>query len=109
MELIRGDSLPLKFQRLDADAHPITVPPSEMYFTMKPSYKIKECVVQKTLADMTYGEDDFWHFKLNPSDTESLPYGRYFCDIEVTDDGEVNTISRFVIDLLEEATWRDNK
>lgn len=109
MEFTRGDTQPLKFQRLDADGEPITTTPEKMFFTVKSSYKDKDHIFQKTLDDMELGDDNFWHFVLEPSDTETLAVGSYVYDIEVTENGNVFTISKGTIKLLPEATWSDNK
>ena len=109
MQFTRGDTQPLKFQRLDADGEPITDVPDEMYFTVKKDYSVKEIVFQKNLDDMTLGDDDNWHFVIDPEDTQELPVGNYVYDIEVTTDGNVFTISKGTLKLLPEATWVENK
>ena len=109
MEFTRGDTQPLKFQRIDAEGHVITDVPDEMFFTVKTDYKTKDVVFQKTLEDMTLGEDNHWHFVITPADTQTLPVGSYVYDIEVTTDGNVFTISKGSLKLLPEATWVDNK
>lgn len=109
MDFTRGDSQPIKFQRLDSDGNAITATPDEMYFTVKFSYKDETAVFQKTLDDMTFGEDNYWHFVIEPSDTQTLPVGKYVYDIEVTTGENVFTISKGTLTLLPEATWSTNK
>lgn len=109
IEFHRGDSKPLKFQRLDADSQPILTPPTAMYFTVKRNFDTKEFVIQKTIEDMTLGEDGYWHFVIEPSDTEELPYDSYVYDLETDDEGFVLTISSGTLKLLKEATWKANK
>ena len=109
MQFTRGDTQPLKFQRLDAEWHPITAVPDEMYFTVKTNYADKDFVLQKTLDDMTFGDDDCWHFVIEPSDTQELPVCTYVYDIEVTTGSNVFTISKGTLELLDEATWVENK
>ena len=108
MQFTRGDTQRLKFQRLDADGHPITAVPDEMYFTVKTNYADKDYVFQKSLDDMTF-EGGYWHFVIEPSDTQELPVCTYVYDIEVTTDGNVFTISKGTRELLDEATWVENK
>lgn len=109
MELTRGDTGQYKFQRLDADGQVITTAPTAMYFTVKKSYQSATAEVQKTLDDMTIDEDSYWHFTLDPEDTEALDIGNYVYDIEVTTEGVVSTIAKGTLKLLAEATWYTNK
>jgi hypothetical protein len=109
MELTRGDSAPLKFQRKDANGDPILIAPAQMYFTVKKDWNQTDYVFQKTLADMTMSEDGYWHFVIEPSDTAVLPIGNYVFDIEVTVEGNVHTIAKGTLKLTAEATWVQNK
>ena len=109
MEFTRGDTQPLKFQRLDASGNVIIDRPEKIFFTVKSDYKDKEFIFQKTINDMTYSLDKFWHFTIEPSDTQTLPVGTYVYDIEVTANGRVFTISKGQLKLLPEATWSSNK
>lgn len=109
MNIVRGDTGAFKFQRLNASGEPITSTPDAMYFTVKKSFSDNTYVLQKTLADMTLGEDNYWHFVLEPSDTASLGYGPYVYDIEVTSGEYVQTIAKGKLVLEEEATWITNK
>lgn len=109
MELTRGDTGQYKFQRLNADGGVITTTPTAMYFTIKKSFQSPTALVQKKLEDMTIGEDYYWHFTIDPEDTESLEIGKYVYDIEVTTEGVVSTIAKGTLQLLSEATWYTNK
>lgn len=109
MELTRGDSAPLKFQRKDANGDPILIAPAQMYFTCKKDWNQTDFVFQKTLADMTMDEDGTWHFTIAPTDTEKLPVGNYVFDIEVKQDNYVQTIAKGTLKLTSEATWYNNR
>lgn len=109
IEFFRGDSKRLKFQRLDAHGDPILLTPSAMYFTVKRNCDTKEFIFQKKLSDMTLGDDGYWHFTINPSDTETVPYETYAYDLEVTVEGFVNTISSGSLKIKKESTWKANK
>ncbi len=109
MQFTRGDTQPLKFQRLDAEGHAITQTPTAMYFTVKTDFNASDYVFQKSLEDMTLGEDNYWHFTINPEDTQAIPIGNYVYDIEVTTEGNVFTISKGSLKLLAEATWYTNR
>lgn len=107
--LIRGDSLKFNFQRKDVDGEVITTQPVAMYFTVKESFRSPKAVIQKSLADMVMDVDGTYHVTITPSDTESLPYGHYVFDIEVTEPDYVQTIAKGAFFLDEEATWKENK
>lgn len=109
MNIVRGDTGAFKFQRLNAGGEPITSTPDSMFFTVKKTFSTNTYVLQKNLSDMTLGEDDCWHFVLEPNDTASLDYGTYVYDIEVTTGEYVQTIAKGKLMLEEEATWKTNK
>ena len=109
LELTRGDSLPLKFQRKDDDGNVITVRPSALYFTVKKTFDHTTFILQKTLEDMTFGEDEFYHLKVNPEETAAIPYGDYVFDVEVTTEGNVFTIAKGILHITQESTWAVNK
>ena len=109
MELTRGDSLPLKFQRLDDDGNVITVRPSALYFTVKKTFDHTTFILQKSIDDMTFGEDEFYHLVIDPSETAAIPYGDYVFDVEVTTEGYVWTIAKGILHITQEATWTVNK
>ena len=109
MNIVRGDTGAFKFQRLNASGEPITSTPDALFFTVKKSYSFNAYVFQKSLSDMRLGEDDFWHFTIEPSDTALLDYGTYVYDIEVTTGDYVQTIAKGKLAIEEESTWVSNK
>ncbi len=109
MELTRGDTGLFKFQRLDAEGHAITSTPDTLDFTVKASFADSDIVFQKKLADMTMDNDGTWHFTIDPTDTQALTVGNYVYDIEVSDDGYVQTIAKGSLKLTQEATWYTNR
>lgn len=110
MELTRGDTGRYKFQRSDAEGNPILSVPSEMYFTVKRSYESDTVILQKKLEDMTMDETGFWHFTIEPADTQAKEIGDYVFDIEVTTtEGIVQTIAKGSLRLTAEATWYTDK
>lgn len=109
INMVRGDTLSLQFQRKDLDGDVITDTPSSIYFTVKESYFTPAFVLQKTIANMQMDNEGVWHFSIAPAETESLPYGDYVFDIEVTDNGAVTTIAKGVLRLEGEVTWEVNR
>lgn len=78
--LNRGTSLYLKAQRLDLDNQPILTQAQEIYFIVKKSWKDKNALITKSLNEMTFDEEGYYHFEIAPTDTEDLPYGKYVWD-----------------------------
>lgn len=109
IKMTRGDTQPLKFQRLDDENHVITDAPDAMFFTVKRSWDDETPVIQKSLADMDMDEDGTWHFIIGASETEALSYGTYVFDLEVTVSTCVTTICKDELALTREATWSSNK
>lgn len=108
--MTRGDTLKLKFQRRNKNNQVILTLPSEIYFTVKANKDATAFLIQKRLSDMTFDNDGTYHILLKPCDTEKLPYGTYFFDIEVDDGSDYTfTISKGYITLTAEATWSENK
>lgn len=106
----RGDTIRLKFQRVDSNGDVITTAPSAMYLTVKRSWDAADVLIQKALADMTMDEDGTWHVAIQPTETDGLTYGTYVFDLEVTsEDGTITTICKDSLKLTEEATWRENR
>ena len=109
MKLTRGDTAGYNFQRKDAEGNVITTTPDALYFTVKAKWTDENALIQKTINDMTKDEDGTWHFVIQAGETDGLPYGNYVYDIEVIDDDAVQTISKGIITLTEEATWQANE
>jgi hypothetical protein len=107
--MVRGDSKAYKFQRKDREGNILTDTPTTLFFTVKTSFKTQEYVLQKNLENMYITQDGYWHFVLNPEDTEDLPYGKYCWDIQVVQDGFKTTIARGYLVLTDESTWEVNE
>lgn len=107
--MVRGDSKAYKFQRKDREGNILTDTPSTLFFTVKTSFNTQDFVLQKTLENMYITQDGYWHFVLNPEDTENLPYGKYCWDIQVVQDGFKTTIARGHLELTKESTWEMNE
>ena len=105
----RGDTRGYYFTRVDGAGNVITSTPDSLYFTVKTSFGVPKFVLQKTLDDMTVDEEYAYHFTIEPEDTESLPYGGYVFDIQVTQDSVVTTIAKGKFVITEEATWAINE
>ena len=107
--MTRGDTSKWKFQRLDKDGHPITVIADKCWFSVKTNDMQQNTVIQKTIDDMTFDESGFYHFTIEPEDTNNLQYGDYVYDIEIIQSDYKQTISKgeFILDY--EVTFVNNE
>lgn len=80
LSINRGTYVGYKAQRINMDGTPILVEADAIYFVVKKQWTDKNAVIIKTLDDMTFDEEGFYHFSINPEDTENLPYGNYVWD-----------------------------
>ena len=76
----RGTYLGLKAQRLNMDGTPILLKADGIFFVIKKRWTDKTALITKTLEDMTFDEQGYYHFSISPEDTEDLPYGNYVWD-----------------------------
>lgn len=109
IQLIRGDTAKYKFQRLDGEGHVITTLPDSLYFTVKETTNKLNYVFQKTLDDMTVDSDNYYHFTVEPEDTNGLQYGNYAYDIEIIVGGVKTTVAFGTFSILPEVTWAQNE
>ena len=108
MEIIRGDTAKFRFRRYGADGNIIATKADAIYFTIKENGYKQEYVLQKTLDDMEFDEDYYYHITIRPEDTDNLDYGTYMYDVEVIQDGnKTTTIGEFIIG--EEITFASNE
>lgn len=104
MEFIRGDTAKFKFRRHDAEGNIIGDKADAIYFTVKTNGYSNEVLLQKTIEDMDFDENYYYHFTIEPSDTDNLQYGTYQYDVEVIQDGN-KTTTRGELILDEEITF----
>ena len=110
MSMTRGDTAKFKFQRIDAEGHPITTIADKCWFSVKTNDTQQNVVIQKTIEDMDFStEDYFYRFTIDPSDTNELQYGDYVYDVEIIQDDYKQTISKgqFILDY--EVTFINNE
>lgn len=89
LSLNRGTSFKLRGRRIDADGNPILTTPEELYFVVKKRWTDKTALITKTLEDMEFDEDGYYHFTILPEETENLDYGKYVWDFTPVDDNNI--------------------
>ena len=109
LSIIRGDTIPLKFQRKDNEGNVIMIEADKAYFTVKKNVSQTNVLIQKTLDDMTLDEEGVYHFTILPEDTDGLDYGTYVYDLEIIQNEIVTTISRGEFIIESEVTFAENE
>ena len=107
--LMRGDTHNFKFQRLDNNGNPILSPAEKVYFTMKNSTGTIEPVLQKTIEEMTFDENGFYHFTIEPDDTNNLDPRAFVYDVEVINGDYKQTISKGSVTIIADVTIPANE
>lgn len=100
-EMMRGDTfyLSIEFDELDSDL-------SAAYFTVKHSRYDENVVFQKTLSDgISKVSDTEYLIRVAPEDTEDIDAGQYDYDVEVTVNGDKETVAIGVLDIFQDVTW----
>ena len=77
----------------------------KMWFTIKKSNTTSQKLVQKTLDDIVFDNEGYYHITLEHEDTKNLRYKKYYCDIQVENAGVVSTIYKDTITLEKEVTF----
>lgn len=111
IEIIRGDTKKLKFQRKSTTNEIITEKPDKMFFTVKTGYYSKDYLFKKRLdTDIIYNEqDNYYYFTIKPSDTDELDYDDYVFDIEIIKNDVKKTIAKGTLTIEEEVTFAENE
>lgn len=109
MKIKRGDTKKYKFQRKDANGQPILTIANKIYFSVKKSDQDNDVIIQKTIEDMTFDEQGYYHFTIEPTDTNNLKYGTYCYDIERIVEGDVLTIAMGKFQITSEITFARNE
>ena len=84
----RGTSLRLKAQRKDIGGNPILTEAEEIYFIIKKRWTDKTALITKSLEDMVFDEEGYYHFAIAPTDTENLAYGKYVWDFTAIEEND---------------------
>lgn len=114
-EFKRGDTSNLKkFRIKDLNESIIELTNNEqLYFTMKQNTNSNKVLIQKTINNGIYLEEDgYYHITLEANDTSKLNYGTYVYDIELKSINPklfVKTLIEGTITLTDEVTWEVNE
>lgn len=105
----RGDTKFLKFQRKDSEGNPIIESIDKAYFTVKNYSLPEDFIFQKTLADMDIDEEGFYHFRIDPEDTNKMLFSTYRYDLQIEIGAIKRTIAFGNFIVKEEVTFAGNE
>lgn len=88
LSLNRGTTRYYRARRINYSGNPILAKASGVYFVIKKSWRDETPLIKKTIDDMTFDEEGYYHFEINPKDTENIPYGEYVWDFTATNDND---------------------
>jgi hypothetical protein len=105
----RGDIRNIKFSVTSSATFVTDL--TEIYFTVKRNYRNDKYEFQKTLSsgDIYLDSDNFYHFKINPEDTNNLDYGIYNFDIEILRDNVIKQTTVGELRITKEVTFASNE
>lgn len=103
---IRGDSYLFKVQVKHKNKTPLQeIDVSTIFVTFKETTsKSSTALFTKELSDLSIDEEGWLHVAFNPSDTESLNYGTYYFDIEITLTSGYRKTNTYQVTLTDETT-----
>lgn len=104
--MVRGDTQSFELE-ITENNESVTV--DSIYFTVKNDTHTDEVLFQKKLNDGITLTNDVYNITIDPSDTDSLDYGRYAYDIEIIKNSIKKTIAVGVLDIKEEVTFTSNE
>lgn len=88
LSLNRGTTRYYRARRINYSGDPILTKAKGVYFIVKKSWKDETALITKTINDMTFDEQGYYHFSITPDDTEKIPYGTYVWDFTAVGNGE---------------------
>ena len=110
MDFVRGDTFAFKVKILKSDKTIVKKDElKSVFLTVRKSvFQASPILFQKTIEDIEIDEEGYCHIKFESNDTEKLPYGIYYFDIEVTTISNYRKTKLFQFKLTEETTMHES-
>lgn len=107
----RGDLRKIKFSINDNQGNILDTNFDEIYISFKKNYIDENVLFQKRLTDgsITKDEENYYHFSIDPQDTDNLRFGDYVFDIEIVKDGSIKQTTIGTLNLTSEVTFYKNE
>lgn len=106
IRMVRGDTLSFCLQVYDDEGEPFGQDLERAYFTCKSNRSDKRFLFKKSLADgvSKVGQGSYV-VRVAPSDTANAKTGKYFYDFEISCNGDVFTVMRGVLEIMQDVTF----
>ena len=106
IRMVRGDTLSFGLQVYDETGTPFGQDLERAYFTCKSNRSDKRYLFRKSLSDgVSKVGQGAYVVRVAPSDTANANSGKYFYDLEIGCNGDVFTIMRGVIEIMQDVTF----
>ena len=107
----RGDIYPVRFQIYETETEITHIDFTQIYMTCKKCAKDITPLFQKSLSSGTIEKlaDGDYQFRIEPEDTNNLPFGEYVFDIELIYEDQIKQTIFGTLRLCEEATYAVNE
>lgn len=106
IRMVRGDTLSFGLQLYDETGTPFGHDLERAYFTCKSNRSDKRYLFMKSLSDgISKVGQGAYVVRVAPSDTADAKPGKYFYDLEIGCNGDVFTMMRGVIEIMQDVTF----
>lgn len=112
IQMRRGDYKKVKFCVKDKSKNIIDVDFDNIFITFKKNHYTEDVLFQKTLEnkDIMKDEENYYHFFIEPNDTDELEYKNYVFDIEILKlESKIKQTILGELQILEEVTFTSNE
>lgn len=111
IEMPRGDIRHVSFTVTDSSGAASGVAFTEIYFTVKKSYRDENYLIQKKLSNGTIeaAESGAYTFTIDAADTDDLTVGKYVFDIELIYGTDIKQTTVGELILTNEVTFAANE
>lgn len=106
IRMVRGDTLSFGVQVYDDTGAPFGQDLESVYFTCKSNRSDARYLFKKSLSDgVSKAGQGAYVVRVAPSDTASAKPGKYFYDLKIGCNGDVFTVMRGVLELMQDVTF----
>ena len=106
IRMTRGDTLSFGLQVMDEEGEPFAQDLERAYFTCKSNRSDSRFLFKKSLSDgVSKVGPGAYTVRVAPSDTASAKPGKYFYDFEIGCNGDVFTVMRGVLEIIQDVTF----
>ena len=106
IRMTRGDTLSFSLQVCDEEGAPFEQDLERAYFTCKSNRSDNRFLFKKSLSDgVSRVGQGAYTVRVAPSDTAAAKPGKYFYDFEIGCNGDVFTVMRGVLEIMQDVTF----